>query len=417
MPAYKKLSDGPQAGSVPCGLSPDGKTWVAIVNDNVHTYDIASDQWHFNVTQIKSFTLREVTGAVDPDSGKLYIPFGITTSSTVLMFVLETKTPYVYYYSDLGGAPIERYGYTVAWSRAMKSMIYVGGTAIYSYSPSTGWSDLRLSTDGQSPPGSRYFPCVVAAGDSKIIVFGGQNRINNQTTLGDIYILDVLTKKWKQGMSVNAPQGRSAGPCAYSNNQFIIWGGVRTTNGTSTNEDPNPTLMVYNLETNTWTTNYTAPLQPAIGATVGNVVGSVAGGLVVIALVGFGVSRYRKRTHGNKFSEKRPGRPADPHTDPHHSTGRNPTYIPPAPGGLPVKDYVAALGLDQEPGHPHTTPLDIGFKLPGTTSDSPSYYPPPPATGTSLESGSSPNTYGVNHDAKQHVDMSTPRYIHSLSMG
>ncbi|KAI8359473.1 hypothetical protein B0O80DRAFT_232265 [Mortierella sp. GBAus27b] len=284
MPAYKKLSDGPQAGSVPCGLSPDGKTWVAIVNDNVHTYDIASDQWHFNVTQIKSFTLREVTGAVDPDSGKLYIPFGITTSSTVLMFVLETKTPYVYYYSDLGGAPIERYGYTVAWSRAMKSMIYVGGTAIYSYSPSTGWSDLRLSTDGQSPPGSRYFPCVVAAGDSKIIVFGGQNRINNQTTLGDIYILDVLTKKWKQGMSVNAPQGRSAGPCAYSNNQFIIWGGVRTTNGTSTNEDPNPTLMVYNLETNTWTTNYTAPLQPAIGATVGNVVGSVAGGLVVIAL-------------------------------------------------------------------------------------------------------------------------------------
>ncbi|KAG0236531.1 hypothetical protein BGX31_003929, partial [Mortierella sp. GBA43] len=207
MPAYKKLADGPQIGVTSCGLSPDGKTWVVIANKYVQSYDVASDQWR-DVGSIQSYSNRLVTGAVDPDSGNLYVPFGVSVSSTALMLILDTTNPAVHYYSDLGGAPIEKGEYTVAWSRAIKSLIYVGGTAIYSYNITTGWTDLRPLTSGQAPLGNRYYPCVVAAGDSKIIVFGGQNNITNQTTLPDIYILDVLTKTWIQGPSVTQDQSR-----------------------------------------------------------------------------------------------------------------------------------------------------------------------------------------------------------------
>ncbi|KAG0215819.1 hypothetical protein BGX31_000777, partial [Mortierella sp. GBA43] len=348
MPAYKKLASGSQTGVAPCGLSPDGKKWVVITNKYAQSYDIASDQWS-DITAIPNFTSGLVTGAVDPDSGNLYVPFGVSASTAgagMLMFIMNTANPRSYNSDTRSSAPIEQTDFTVAWSTAMKSLIYVGGASIYSYSPLTGWTDLRPLTSGQAPLGSRYYPCVVA-GDSKVVVFGGQNRILNQTTLTDIYILDVLNMTWKQGQSVTQDQSRSMGPCAYSNNQFIAWGGVNTLLDSRTNKEPEPVTMVYNLETDTWTNNYTAPPRPAKSTNIGAIVGGVVGGLVVVALIGFGVYRYRKRTHGNKSSEnideKRPGRPVDPHTNPRNSTARNPAYIPTA-ASSPGNTYIDHQG-------------------------------------------------------------------------
>ncbi|KAG0236533.1 hypothetical protein BGX31_003931 [Mortierella sp. GBA43] len=434
MPAYKSLASGALADVTPCGISPDGKKWVAIPRGYVRSYDIASDQWT-DIKQVQNFTIVfPVSGAVDPDSGKLYVPFAITAQNNypgAYMLVLDTNDPktFITDTSNMAtSAPIDHYGFTVAWSTAMKSLIYVGGASIYKYNPSTGWTDLRPLTSGQAPSGSRYYSCVVA-GDSKIVVFGGQNKIANQTTLTDIYILDVLNMTWKQGQSVTQDQSRSMGPCAYSNNQFIAWGGVNTLMASETNQKPDSLTMVYNLETDTWTNNYTAPPRPAktsIGAIVG---GAVGGGLVAAVLVGYGVYRYRKRTHDNNFGEnvdeKRSGKPADPHLNLHQGAVRDPTYIPHGlgspgnpfvdphqgyvytyyppviVGGTSGKDHAAAFGLNRELGHPHTIPDDGGSKFQDTMSTTPSYYPPPPpAMRASLEGRNSPQTYDIHYNDK-----------------
>ncbi|KAG0236532.1 hypothetical protein BGX31_003930 [Mortierella sp. GBA43] len=183
MPVYRQLADGPRSGLAPCGISPDGKTWVVLVSSFVQTYDIASDTWG-EIMPMQHVSLGPLTGAVDPDSGNLYVPFAVYgTGEQMYMLILNTKSPKSYYGEFNSSAPIsdtDRTGYTVAWSRAMKGFVYVGGTEIYSYSPSTGWTDLRPLTSGQAPSGSRHYSCVVAAGDSKVIVFGGQSNITRR---------------------------------------------------------------------------------------------------------------------------------------------------------------------------------------------------------------------------------------------
>ncbi|KAI1394882.1 kelch domain-containing protein [Hypoxylon fuscum] len=81
------------------------------------------------------------------------------------------------------------------------------------------WS--KLETTGDVPP-PRYFHSMCALGDTKMVCYGGMSPTATQpasaspdsqpevTVMSDIYIYDVLTKKWTYVPSQDAPQGRYA---------------------------------------------------------------------------------------------------------------------------------------------------------------------------------------------------------------
>ncbi|KAF9197539.1 hypothetical protein BGZ49_001979 [Haplosporangium sp. Z 27] len=94
--------------------------------------------------------------------------------------------------------------------------------------------------------------CMAISDDSNnIVVFGGRTSISPQTFVGTIYILDISTTSWKQGPSLSFSRIYSA--CTIVGNQFVAWGGSDGNNTSS------GTPLVYDLTSNLWVNNYTAP--------------------------------------------------------------------------------------------------------------------------------------------------------------
>ncbi|GAW21155.1 hypothetical protein ANO14919_106720 [Xylariales sp. No.14919] len=112
--------------------------------------------------------------------------------------------------------------------------LYVFGGRILSRSrPAPLTSDLyeldlirrhwtKIETTGDIPP-PRYFHSMCALGDTKMVCYGGMSPTANPqptsasqdqqpevTVMSDIYIYDVLTKKWTYIPSQDTPQGRYA---------------------------------------------------------------------------------------------------------------------------------------------------------------------------------------------------------------
>ncbi|KAI0810425.1 hypothetical protein GGR55DRAFT_646624 [Xylaria sp. FL0064] len=112
--------------------------------------------------------------------------------------------------------------------------LYVFGGRILSRSrPAPLTSDLyeldlirrhwtKVETTGDIPP-PRYFHSMCALGDTKMVCYGGMSPTTNPqptyapqdqqpevTVMSDIYIYDVLTKKWTYIPSQDTPQGRYA---------------------------------------------------------------------------------------------------------------------------------------------------------------------------------------------------------------
>lgn len=56
-----------------------------------------------------------------------------------------------------------------------------------------------------------------------MILFGGQT--SNNDTLGDLYILDMVSMMWNLSQTVPASQSRHSMACSVSGDNFIIWGG------------------------------------------------------------------------------------------------------------------------------------------------------------------------------------------------
>jgi hypothetical protein len=126
---------------------------------------------------------------------------------------------------------------------------------MYLYSLSGGWRNFS------GPPGltaTSGFCMVSSSSGSKVVLFGGYSK-NPDTVLGDIFILDVSTLTWKKGPSTSPNDVRRYPACALSNDHFIAWGG--DTGDTSTTVAPSDNmLLVYNIATDTWTSDYTAPI-------------------------------------------------------------------------------------------------------------------------------------------------------------
>ncbi|KAF9912337.1 hypothetical protein EC991_011029 [Linnemannia zychae] len=195
-----------------------------------------------------------------------------------------------------------------------------------------------------------------AYGGAKMIIFGG--IVASTTTVGDIYIIDMLTMKVTKGPTSPGPRYSMA--CAVAGDNFISWGGYSkdiifeptALSGTGT-------PLIYNIHSGQWVKKYvrgssykppsapspSAPLPSSTnelnppggagedgeregedaggdtksvsGAAVG---GGVAGGFVAIAAIAFIFVRRRRQSRDHHRDLKHPEYiPHNEHNDTKHS--------------------------------------------------------------------------------------------------
>jgi hypothetical protein len=155
---------------------------------------------------------------------------------------------------------------------------------------------------------------VSSSSGSRVILFGGLS-VSLNATAGDIFILDVQTLTWKKGPSTAVKDNRRSPACAVSNDYFIVWGGDTSARSVI---PPSQLILVYNLKTDAWVSDYVAPAvipttmtrttTPTTTPTItnapsnntsgsdntGTIIGSIGGG-VAAGLIVAGMYLYRAR--------------------------------------------------------------------------------------------------------------------------
>ncbi|KAF9363282.1 hypothetical protein BGX34_004498 [Mortierella sp. NVP85] len=313
-PIYKKLKDGPMAYEAPSAISNDGQTWFTVIKQTCYTYKIQAAAWSPILTDT-SFDQENTgyTAAKDPETELVYIPNivkGIIGSS---LMMLDTKAK-SFTTSPMFPALQGARGFAVAWSVEYKSMYYFGGTVdgLFVYSKLTGqWSNP--TTTGTIPP-PRMNPCLVSIdGGKKLVMASGYSRTFN-SSLDDIYTLDIATLSWVAGPSVARKDIRDGSACGLSNNQLIMWGGKYNEPLSSTMASTTP--LIFNITANKWTTSYIAPppsasssilpTSPGLSGSPDSnssntksslivIIGSVVGALIVAAIAGGLVYYFRSK--------------------------------------------------------------------------------------------------------------------------
>lgn len=251
-PAYKTLPLGPGSNWFPAAMSADGQTWFVLVNGGAYVFDIRSSQWSlaFEYTDVKGqFGLGAAT---DPDTGKIFIPFGYKKpDGTFNMLIVDLKSKS--YTSDNDDFTLpEKSVYAIAWNTLLKGLLFLNENGMYMRS-STGWKNFN------GPPGltaTNAYCMVSSTSGSKVVLFGGYSQSLN-ASVGDIFILDVATLTWKKGPSTSPSDVRRSPACAISNNYFIAWGG--DTGNVARIVPATNILLVYDLRTDRWTSQYIAP--------------------------------------------------------------------------------------------------------------------------------------------------------------
>ncbi|KAF9365739.1 hypothetical protein BGX34_008604 [Mortierella sp. NVP85] len=299
-PAYKPLSIGPLQSYSPSAISADGDKWFTMVKGVGQVYDIRTDKWtqiFTNTNTNTNSTMEQLWGrgaATDPVTGLIHIPFAFPNGNSSYSMLKVNLTDGSIASDNITQMMRTQDQYAVAWSAPLRSLVYVAEDGVYTYNSTNGWKSFSTPPKGTLPLGS----CLVAAnGGSQMILFGGYSKTTNVTS-GDIYILDVATSTWKVGPSVPIPDRRQTPACAVSNDQFIAWGGNAAV-GNDVVAPVNMTL-VYNLKTNTWTTEYVVPPETvhAAGGSVSKAVvaSAVVASVLVLLLVVGGVIVYRRRS-------------------------------------------------------------------------------------------------------------------------
>ncbi|KAF9358611.1 hypothetical protein BGX26_001303 [Mortierella sp. AD094] len=302
---------------------------IVVSNGSVNIFNFQAERWNKTFT-ISNFSL--ITGLVataDPETSLVYIPNGVRTGlSTTAMLQVDIVADKV---TNLPMHPnlVNIIGFSAAWSAVQQSMFVFGGTVLgsitsrpdlYSYNPKTGWS--IVTTTGQAPSG-RIISCMLPLdGGAKIVLYGGlEVGAKGLTALSDIYILDTTTKIWTRGSDTTPENARGAMACGVSNGHFIAWGGTNAAN-LSVNS-----TIVYDINANSWKSEYIAPPPPSavapttppgsstppVGSSTGAasesnsriiiILGSAVGLLVLFAVIGSLVYRTRAKRARRKIEE------------------------------------------------------------------------------------------------------------------
>ncbi|KAF9365797.1 hypothetical protein BGX34_008257 [Mortierella sp. NVP85] len=191
--------------------------------------------------------------ATDLISGKILIPFGYKNlDGTWSTLIVDLKANSFSSDNRNFTAP-DQSTYAVAWNTLLKSLLVVTDGAMHTYNVEEGWKNF---TAPQGIRASNAYCMASSASGSKVVLFGGYSKSLN-ATVGDIFVLDVPTLTWKKGPSTPPGDVRRSPACAISNDYFVSWGG--DTGNTAVIVPPENVMMVYDLKTDTWTSNYVAP--------------------------------------------------------------------------------------------------------------------------------------------------------------
>jgi hypothetical protein len=85
-----------------------------------------------------------------------------------------------------------------------------------------------------------------------VVLFGGRLWAESVIVSNEVFVLDVDSGNWTQGVSANQPRMYPA--CTVAGNQLIVWGGR-----TAENVLAPPEILIYDFVLRNWTTRYTAP--------------------------------------------------------------------------------------------------------------------------------------------------------------
>jgi hypothetical protein len=255
-PTYTPLTLTTGSNWFPSTMTADGQKWFVMIKGTGYLFDRASGRWAPLFTYPSASQLWARSAATDPETGKIFVPSQyLKPDGTYGMLVVDPKDGSIS--SDTWDFNLpDQTTYAITWNAYLKSLLYAADNVMYSYSQVGGWRNFN------NPPGQRAsnaFCMVSSTTGNKVVMFGGYSKSLN-ATVGDIFILNTTTLTWKQGPSAAARDVRRSPACAISNDQFIVWGG--DTGNTQTIVPPENIMLVYNLQTNAWVTNYTAAAEP-----------------------------------------------------------------------------------------------------------------------------------------------------------
>ncbi|KAG0367000.1 hypothetical protein BC939DRAFT_84089 [Gamsiella multidivaricata] len=276
-PAYKKLPDlptGPKQGTiVPGAIAADNQTWAIPFVDGVQTFNITTSKWQrsskFNFKVNSNYSI-SVAG---PSRDIIYVPNGVIGGSGLPELLRLDMNTNKYTTAPMAPDLQQSMGFSAAWSDSKRKMVVVGGTADKQFVYNDIFNWMPLVADGDRPT-QRSYPCLVPFdGGNKMILFGG-NSLDLTTSFRDIYILELkdsnTASTWTSGPE--APESRTSLACAVSNGYFIAWGGLTIKNDNtqpaSTMQYAGNTPLIYDINNQTWVSQYIAPVvQPNVTTT------------------------------------------------------------------------------------------------------------------------------------------------------
>lgn len=261
-------------------LMQDGKTWVALRNNSLFTYDLATGVLKQGPL-IPAYTgTHALAAARDPISGGMVV-LGGYYSSPLLNTTLRLLTERLTAGSVQAFAEIDnpRYFATAASESAMAVFSFgrlvdvnVMASFVRHDSGAVSWRSAATTSDLSL----RALACLTFAyGGQKLVLFGGETPLDD--LLGDIYIFDVASPTWTRGADGGLSRARASHVCVVSGDMFLSWGGYQNV---STRAPVQETMSVYNLKTNSWVDRYTPSVPGSgsgAGAGYGNSIGSDSG--------------------------------------------------------------------------------------------------------------------------------------------
>ncbi|KAG0215142.1 hypothetical protein BGX31_000909 [Mortierella sp. GBA43] len=251
------MTPGRRQNYSPSGISSDGQKWIAYIENQQWAYDFNSKNW----TKIFEHRIRGsygLTGATDPRTDMLYIPFGYPNmDGTMGTMRVDLKTGIAT--SDYRNFTLANNKlYAATWNPHLDSVVFVSPSGIFSYTWKDGWKQMRTTGLGVGEIPHRGACLVSVSGGKKMVLFGGADQ-NVTVYSRDVHILDVDQGVWTKGPSISPEDARNAPACAGSNDQVIIWGGNTEAFASKKFHCPTHQVLVFDVKTNTWVTRYSAP--------------------------------------------------------------------------------------------------------------------------------------------------------------
>ncbi|KAF9154784.1 Acyl-CoA-binding domain-containing protein 5 [Linnemannia schmuckeri] len=335
-PAWTQLADGPLQSLFPTALSSDEQTLFAFHIPETNSpwqYSVQENKWQESVVKFERAEFIGIGSVTDPRTGLIYLAGGFDevnknapTMKTIDIFDPISQTIHVENLPDPTTVFPIRQNYANVWSKYKNSILYWGGNNKNPLGPGlVGNSVTELLTDSMTwstmatlgtAPAEREGHCMAANEDgTKVVIYGG--ILANDTKVGDLWILDVVTSTWSQG--ITGPT-RVYSVCTIAGEQFLLWGG--STNLTLVSS---PEMVIYNLNTSAYIQHYTPPAfyknlkppppltrtrapwpinNPALNSppvSIGVSVGSAVGGLVLMSVIVAMFIIRRRRQQGQSY--------------------------------------------------------------------------------------------------------------------